>query len=58
MQPRKTTQPSIRWPKPSACSIPQALTSSPTSAMRNEFISTAIGTAESSSTALCQVGPR
>ena len=58
MQARKTTQPSKTCRKPSAWAMPYRSTRTPITPIRNEFIRTASGTAERSSTALCQRGPR
>jgi hypothetical protein len=56
-QAMKITQPSRKWLSPSAWEIPNRSTITPMMAMRTVFIITVIGAAESSSTALCQVGP-
>ena len=58
MQQRKITQPSKTCRKPSACAMPWRSTRSPITPIRTAFIKTASGTAERSSTSLCQTGPR
>ena len=58
MQERNTTQPSKTCRKPSAWAMPKRSTRMPITPMRTAFIRTASGTAESSSTAFSQSGPR